>query len=97
MGANYCSLAFKGDLTKEEVREQFDSAVNESRYESGHCYSGEIGMATGLKFTGREFPTLEEAENYVEDTAEKWEEALCVRYTDKDGVAWWYIGAWCSS
>jgi hypothetical protein len=97
MGANFCTLTFDGELTRDEVRGRFDAAVDQSLYESGHSYSGEIGMATGLMFMSKTFESQQEAYEWVSDAAEKWGPALCVRYKAPGDKEFWYIGAMCSS
>lgn len=92
MGANFVSFTLKG--TQAEVRKQFDDAVQQSLFSDGHEYSGEIGMANGLKFCRLDrVHTPTEANEWLQENAQKWEEALAVRLTDDQ----WAIGAWCSS
>jgi hypothetical protein len=97
MGANFCTLRYDGNLTKEQVIDRFESDQEQCRYENGHSYSGGIGMANGISFPGKEFETADEAYNWVDETAEKWEAALAVRYKDSEGKWFWFIGALCSS
>ena len=83
-----------GSMTKEQITEAFEQEQRDDRYENGHSYSGGFGMASGIKFLAQAFPTVTEAEEYVCDNAQKWEEALCAKVTEGD---LWFIGAWCSS
>ena len=71
MGANYDDRTYPGTLSEQEVREKFAADQDQDRYENGNCYSGGIGMATGITFTGEVFPTQEEAHEYLMDKAEK--------------------------
>ena len=92
MGANYDDRTYPGTLSEQEVREKFAADQDQDRYENGNCYSGGIGMATGITFTGEVFPTQEEAHEYLMDAAEKWGDALAVRAGDI-----WIVGAICAS
>jgi hypothetical protein len=103
MGANFVS--YKRTGTRDEIRKWFDSEQEQDRFENGHCYSGGIGMARGLRFVeGRTFKDEAEAEEWICDNAQKWEEALAVKMWDavqpmKAGQPCdtWMIGAWCAS
>jgi hypothetical protein len=98
MGANFISNTLPGNLSQAEVRKAFDDAQANCRHENGHSYSGGIGMASGLEFTNQTFETEGEAADYTENTAEKWDAALCSRVKAKpDDVGVWFIGAWCAS
>ena len=94
MGANFVSVDYPARFQKETVQVAFDHAVKQSRFEDGHEYSGEIGMASGLLFAEQKpFETEDAALEWLQDHAQKWEEAQCVRLTDGR----WIIGAWCAS
>jgi len=101
MGANYVELKLKG--SHQQVRKLFESAQDDDRYENGHCYSGGIGMARGLKFVSKSFTDEREAAEWIMDHAQKWEEALAVRigeggqWSTDDEKQVYLIGAWCSS
>lgn len=96
MGAEYCTMVVKGQ-NREEARKQFEQEQENDRYENGHSYSGGLGMAPGLKFTGEHFSSYEEADEYLSSTCEKWEDALAVSYKDENGNTNFLIGALCSS
>ena len=99
MGACF-DLRFVEETDKQKAKEIFESMQEECRYENGHSYSGGIGMATGLRFTDEVFSGSREAEEWLEDNAEKWGPALAVRFNgivnrkEYDG---WLVGAICSS
>lgn len=94
MGANFVSREYPVQYTRKAVEVAFDKAVEQSRYEDGHCYSGEIGMVSGLLFeTHTRFGSEDAALEWLQDNAQKWEEAKCVRLIDGR----WIIGAWCAS
>lgn len=96
MGANFDYRTYK-NTGKEHVKKQWDEDHSQDLYDNGHSYSGGIGMTNGVKWLSNVFKTFEEAENYVMDNAEKWEEALAVRYQDEKGEEHYLIGGWCSS
>lgn len=97
MGACYDGMTYRGTLSKTEVKECFDEAQASCRHENGHSYSGGIGMAQGLEFKDKEFPTADEAQAWLQVNAIKWEAALCVRAKDAEGKTCWVIGACCAS
>jgi len=84
-------------MTKEIERAKavqvFEQHVSQSQYESGHSYSGEIGMKIEIVDGPSEFETEEEARNWVADNNDKWGPAHLVRL--KDGR--YGYGGWCSS
>lgn len=98
MGACFNSRTYDGKLTKKEVEKLWNNAVEESLYENGHSYSGCIGMlGNGISWDAKEFPTEREADDYLSDKHEKWNNAMGVKYTNSDGKKMWLIGGWCSS
>lgn len=48
--------------TMEQVRAWYADAAEQSRYESGHSYSGEIGCTNRIYFTGRDVELLDDLE-----------------------------------
>jgi hypothetical protein len=100
MGANYVDMTLDGGLVGVGVHEKFAEAQNLDRYENGHCYSGGIGMASGLDLDHNlRFKTVEEAAEHVQERAKKWREAIgvFVEPDEKHKNGRWYIGAWCAS
>jgi len=95
MGANYVSFNTTG--TEKEVQILFEREQEQDRYENGHCYSGGIGMANGLSFKSNVFQSDREADEWLMDHAEKWEDALAVIVREGDMKSHFRIGAWCSS
>lgn len=96
MGANFETLVLDGNLTANEVREAFQRAQDDDRYENGHSYSGGFGMADGLKFAQRTFKSRDEAYDFLDATCQKWHEAQAVTFAE-GGKAHWMIGACCAS
>lgn len=97
MGACFNSVKVNNPDRK-EVQERFREIQETDLLENGHSYSGTIGMANGIVFKDKTFPTEYSAEEYVDKTAEKWGPALAVRLVDPDeNFDGWFIGAICSS
>ena len=84
--------------TSVELRRWFDEVQRADRHENGHSYSGSIGMASGLTVRSiATFDSIAEAEEWIDDHAEKWGPALAAQALDAKGRPWWVVGAWCSS
>ena len=108
MGAAFQSRVFPGDLKKEAVRSEFEDLQERDRYDNGHSYSGGFGMARGLQFRSETFPTVDDAEEWLAENAQKWEAALAVRAREVREKLWgetpnpnfntevWIVGAWCA-
>jgi hypothetical protein len=79
MGAHFSTLRFSGSDSREKIRRDFHDQQECDRSEHGSSYSGAWNMATGLVFEDRSFASEEEAEAYLEDRAQKWEDAIAVR------------------
>ena len=97
MGAAYVT-GFCPEQDKSTVWQLFQEEQEQDRYENGHCYSGGIGMAEGIRFLDdKKFGSVEEAEDWVVDQAQKWGPALAVRVIHPDqSKCGWYYGAWCA-
>ncbi len=73
-----------GNMTKEQVTAAFTTRCEQDGWESGHSYSGSFSQFSGLRFTGLDFDTTDEAETYVSDHGEKWGPAVAVRHKKYD-------------
>ena len=80
MGACFNDMTLDGKLTQKEVSAQFNARCEQDGYECGHSYSGSFSQFEGLRFTGKEFLTIAEANDWVEEHGEKWGPAVCVRH-----------------
>ena len=97
MGANLNTYKFADSIGKEKITERWNYAVEESLYESGHSYSGEIGMlGKGICWLDKNFLLEDDAEEYISENHEKWSKAIAVSFS-KDNKKFWLIGGWCSS
>lgn len=92
MGACMNYRVFKTE-DKATIRRQWESMVDSDLYENGHSYSGGIGMLGRgeIKWHPTPAKTLEEAEEVICNTHQKWSGPLAVRF---DGG--WVVGGWCS-
>jgi hypothetical protein len=82
--------------TKADVKEEFDSYCDNAAYEDGHSYSGRLNMCNGLEFHDKVLDSEDEAYEYVDSVAQKWENAVAVQFKDGKSVKW-FIGGVCSS
>lgn len=79
MGA--CFDYFTCSGTHSDVKKQYEYECDVALSESGNSYSGRINMTRGLKFHDNKiFESMNEAENYVSETAQKWSNAIAVQY-----------------
>jgi len=92
MGAVFNTIKVTAATDKEALA-GCRAAIEESRYEDGHSYSGGIGMADGCRIVGFTFATADEAYDWLEENAEKYGPALGVKLKE-GGYA---FGALCSS
>lgn len=100
MGACYVGEFVKDDevpRSEAELKEIFEKNQEVDRYENGHMYSGGIGMAEGLVIDrGKKFGSPRDAEDWIEENAQKWGPALAVRVEGPNERGWFY-GAICAS
>lgn len=81
MGAAFDFFTIGSDVTVKEVKQRYEEEVATGRHESGHSYSGNIGMTTGVIFpNGNVFESQEAAHEYVSEFADKWGPAVAVRF-----------------
>ena len=76
MGTNVYTRGLDPKInTQDKVRAWYADAAEQSRYEDGHSYSGEIGCTSRLYFTGRIVEIIDDLEEFV-DTVEKGDVAV---------------------
>jgi len=90
MGANFNTINLKGE--RPDILGAFRGIQDDDRYENGHSYSGGFGMTTGLSFIEKSFASDDDADEWLIENCQKWEDALAVFVNDH-----YRIGAWCSS
>jgi len=83
---------------KKTVKAKFSEACEHARYESGHGgYSGTIAEMHGVgKWMNMLLPGIDEAEDYIMNHHEKWEDAMAISFMLADGTFGWVVGGWCS-
>jgi rRNA maturation endonuclease Nob1 len=87
MGSEYCQKNLPGHLTAAEVREAFYKLVEQAVYECGQGgYSGTLAEKYDLAFVRQDFKEEAEAEQYLEENAEKWGPALAVKVAEVHGL-----------
>ena len=67
------------DMPEAELRLAVAERRSQDAYEDGHSYSGSWGSTHGLRVSSRTFPSVEEAEQYVEQSTAKHEPLLAVK------------------
>jgi len=94
MGGSLDTRTYAKELSFKQVEEKFDGDQEDSAYESGHRYSGQIGvMPHGINWiTSISLKTNAEAEEYITENHDKWDKAFGLR-TEEGYV----VGGWCSS
>jgi hypothetical protein len=78
MGACYDSIIIEASSIA-ELKKKFRETQDSLLYEYGHNgYSGTLGECNGLKVVNKTFTERREADDWIADNAEKWEEALAI-------------------
>lgn len=97
MGACFNYRTFTDEMPRADIKKAWESAVDNCLYENGHQYSGGIGMlgANIKSWEDKNFPTRDEAYDWLVEKHEKWQSGIAVSYL-KDGKKIWMIGGWCS-
>ncbi len=98
MGADFNSHSFKDSIGRDAITKAWIAEVDTSLYESGHNYSGGVGML-GHSIEWIEMPPCENrdtAQEWLMDKHQKWDGAMAVSYHE-NGEKFWLIGGWCSS
>lgn len=92
------------NFPKEGAEKRFLEDQRQSAHESGHSYSGCIGvMPPGVNWVNETFESAFEAEGYIMRNHEKWEPAMGVAYVQTEEedepkeTKGFVIGGWCSS
>jgi len=87
----------KNKVVRSMIEAKFQQDQESSAYESGHSYSGAIGvMPSGVNWIEKTFDSSEEAEKYITEYHNKWDKAMGVYYSDGEDDGY-LVGGWCSS
>jgi hypothetical protein len=93
MGCNF-NFQKLNAKTKHEAVQQAQAVIEQAKYDYGHAgYSGSFAEAQGVEVRAWQAKDAADAEQWLDENAEKWEAALLIM--DRDGN--WYMGANCSS
>jgi hypothetical protein len=97
MGACFDGVSVRSDNERDAVALCYQ-AIKDSQWENGHGgYSGTLAEANGAEIDRSQvFTSFGDAEEYLEDVAQKWGPAVGVRVEIDDRVSY-FFGAWCSS
>ncbi len=96
MGASVDTRTIK-DASREDLKKLFENATEEARYNNGNSgYTGTIAEMSSIgSFVDKEYDSAFEAEDYIVDNHDKWDQAMAVSYLRK-GQKCWLVGGWCS-
>jgi hypothetical protein len=94
MGAEFMTETITAKTSK-EVKAKHDELVERDQYDHGHAgYSGTFAESPGVTISDYEAKDAEDAEQYIDDNAKKWENSIAVRIKGTDE---WVIGGVFSS
>lgn len=97
MGASFDSREYDFLLGKEKIEKLWEAEVESSLCESGHSYSGGIGMLGSTIAPWQDMNlTRQGAFDFLSDNHRKWDCAMAVSFFH-DEKKKWLIGGWCSS
>jgi hypothetical protein len=86
---------FEHQVEGTDLEALFNDLAEQSRYDSGNSYSGEIGMKISVVLRSDKLMTLKEAEEFAEtdvDNNGKWDkDAFAVKWADEQGNHAGYI------
>lgn len=84
MGGNFSYRIYK-DAPQKDIEAQWADDVQQSLYESGHMYSGAIGMlGTSIAaWHDKEFATQDEADDFLSGIHNKWEPGEAVSFWEE--------------
>lgn len=88
---------YTSGLTEAYVTQYYKDQCEDAAYEDGNSYSGRINMSTGIEFhRDKYFNSLDAALDYINENAQKWENAIAVKFVNGDTMGY-VVGACCSS
>jgi len=98
MGGN-SSIYTTNKTDRDAIQLAHNKAVDQSLYEDGHSYSGEIGMfGYDIRFLTSKppFKDYDEAQSWLLDNHDKGDNAMGIKFME-NGKEMWMIGGWVSS
>lgn len=82
MGAEYDEKIFDADGL-EAARTEIERTIEQCKYDYGHAgYTGTFAECTGTTFNATVFGSVDKARMYIDEKAEKWEDAILTRFRD---------------
>lgn len=83
MGAVLHCEVVDGKLNESELRKWFANYVDECRYQYGNdAYNGTFSTLSGITIEHRVFENHDAARSYLDQKAQKWGDAIAVKYKD---------------
>lgn len=83
-GGEYNETTLPGKYSEAEVRKAFDRIHDDAEHDSGHDgYTGTWAEVPGVSFPGKSFESRKEASEWLTNNAQKWEDALAVKFKSK--------------
>jgi hypothetical protein len=85
VGANLDTRTYSDKLGQRGIADQWAIDVENSRYQDGISYSGQIGMLGPniSKWYDHNFKSEAEAENWLSENQDKWDPAIAVSFTQQ--------------
>lgn len=94
MGAEFVTETITAKTAK-QVEKKHDELVEQAQYDHGHAgYTGSFAESPGVTIATYEAKDEDDAEQYIDDNANKWENSIAVRVKGTDT---WVIGGVFSS
>ena len=88
---NFRVLKAKNDV---DAKTEVVAIIEQAAYDYGHAgYTGSFAEADGVKLKSKVFETIDEAEGWLDENAEKWGPAVVV----KTKAGEYCVGALCAS
>jgi len=84
MGAVYSLEVVDGKLNETELKKWFDDHKADCEYEYGNnAYNGTFSTLRGIRVVPRVFDNKQAADDFISTQAEKWGDAVAVRFKDR--------------
>lgn len=89
MGAQYINAFIDGQATEDEIDSWLSNQQDEDNSYNGHQegYSGDWQTVSGIVLVKNPlFNSLDQAEEYIQDNAVKWQNGIACYYYSPDGI-----------
>ena len=94
MGAEYDERIFDADDLP-AARKEVEHIIEQCKYAYGHAgYTGTFAECPGTTFNSTVFGSVDKARMYIDEKAEKWEDAILVRFREPEAPSKvrWIVG-----